>query len=319
MHVLSTLFCLGLLLPISIFADTSGPDASATAKAKKKRSLSTKPQKTKKIKALVSPSKIEGLGYRIGLGLWEGTYLACMIDQAERKPFKMSLSTNHAWHPIEMTLSEEAPAKFEDVAVASDGTIGLLADNADLFVSYDAAKSWVNLGAPKDAHGKSIDVDRVAIANKEQIFVLDKESEQIFQYCDKHWQRLADVQAMTLAAGATDSLLVTTKNFDCFRLQQGCWQPVPNKEMIGRLALVHNKKMYGTVERDGRLYLYKFELGRWSEMRDANNHPILDVKQVVCNASGAVLFMTTSGELWRLGELNVAAEPVFTTGVALKK
>lgn len=126
--------------------------------------------------------KIEGIAHRVALGAHEGKYLAMMIGQADRKLYKMDSKTMGGWDLVEVKDGDAAPAKFEDVSVANDGTVGVLADDGTLFLSHHGGTKWHNLGAPKGEDGKAIDMDRVAVASRDLVAILDKETSDIFVY-----------------------------------------------------------------------------------------------------------------------------------------
>ncbi len=250
--------------------------------------------------------KIEGVAHRIALGATtKGKYLAMMIDSADRKLSKMSGATMGGWEAVEVKDGSVAPAKFEDVAVAADGTAGVLADDGSLFVSYDGGDTWKNLGAPKGADDRPIDMDRVAIASKDLIAILDKESSDVFIYSNGAWKRIAHGQAMSIAAGYPHTLLAVNKNLDCYQLEDGEWVEFDNPNKIGRFAIIDKDTMYGTKEQDGRYYLHKFDKGAWAPVMDAAGKPVEGIKEAVANQGGALLLMNIRGEVLKKGTLDI--------------
>lgn len=270
--------------------------------------------------------KIEGVAHRIALGATaKGKYLAFMVGQADRKLYKMSPATMGSWEIVEVKDGSVVPAKFEDVAVAADATVCAIADDGSLFVSKDGGNNWKNLGAPKGDDAKPIDIDRVAVASKELIAVLDKETSDVFIYSNGAWKRIAHGHAMSIAAGYPDILLAINKNLDCYRLEGEDWVEFDNPSKVGRFAIIDASTMYGTVEKDGHFFLHKYDKGTWSSVMDSVGKPVEGIKEVVANAGSAVLLMNIRGEVLKKGTLDLpvtapagkaakeAAEAVATT------
>ena len=199
--------------------------------------------------------KIEGVAHRIALGACDGKYLTMMVGLADRKIYKMDPASMGRWHLVHVNDGNLEPEKFEDVSVAADGSVGALADTGALYISYDGGKSWKNLDAPKDPNGKAIVVDRVAVASKKMIAVLDKETAGIFIYDQENWKSIVLNQAMSISAGYPNILLAVNKSLDCYKLEDGNWKKILNPSEIGRFAIQDNNTMYGTREQDGRVCL----------------------------------------------------------------
>lgn len=245
--------------------------------------------------------KIEGAAHRIALGRHEGKYLAFMVGAADRKLYRMSPATMGGWDAVEVKDGSVVPERFEDVAMSSDGTVGALADDASLFVSYDGGATWKNKGAPKGEDGKAIDMDRVAIASKKLIAVLDKETADVYLLEKDAWKRIAQGHAMSISAAYPDTLLAINKALDCYKLEGTDWLEFPNPDAIARFAIVDADNMYGTKEKDGRYYLYQFTKGAWTAVMDASNKPVEGIKEVVVNAAGAVMAVNIKGEVLKKG------------------
>ena len=171
-----------------------------------------------------------------------------------------------------------------------------------------------NLDAPKDANGKAIVVDRVAVASKKIIAVLDKETAEIFIYDQEVWKSIELNQAMSISAGYPNILLAVNKSLDCYKLEDGNWKKILNPSEIGRFAIQDNNTMYGTREQDGRFCLQKVENNAWTPVMDGEGNQVFGIKEVVVNAAGAVLVMRTNGELLKKGALDLPVSIVIDAG-----
>ena len=258
--------------------------------------------------------KIEGVAHRIALGACDGKYLTMMVGLADRKIYKMDPASMGRWHLVHVNDGNLEPEKFEDVSVAADGSVGALADTGALYISYDGGKSWKNLDAPKDPNGKAIVVDRVAVASKKMIAVLDKETAGIFIYDQENWKSIVLNQAMSISAGYPNILLAVNKSLDCYKLEDGNWKKILNPSEIGRFAIQDNNTMYGTREQDGRFCLQKVENNAWTAVMDAERNQVVGIKEVVVNAAGAVLVMRVNGELLKKGALDLPVSIIIDTG-----
>jgi hypothetical protein len=254
--------------------------------------------------------KIEGVAHRIALGAYDGKFLAMMVGLIDRKIYKMDAAAMQSWERVKVKNGDLEPEKFEDIAVAADGTVGALADTGALYISYDGGNSWKNLDAPKALNGKPIVVDRVAIASKKIIAVLDKETACIFIYDKEKWKSLELSQAESISAGYPNILLAVNKTLDCYKLEDGNWKKFLNPLKIGRFAILNNDTMYGTREQGGRFCLQKFENNLWTPVIDSNRNQVVGIKQVVVNSDGALLVMRATGELLRKTTLDLPVSSI---------
>lgn len=265
------------------------------------------------ISAIPGFELIEGVAQRLSIGgqkaLEKGKdnrFLAMMVERATGKLFKMDSTTMGGWEPVVIKVGDKLPEKFFDVSVAADGSVGALADTGELFFSYNGGKDWKSFATPLVAD-KPVIVDRVAVASKHLVVVLDKESGDIFKHEHKDkgsWKRIASGHAMSIAPGYPDILIAVNKSLDCYQLKGLEWIEFPNPHHMGRLAIKDLKNMYGTVERDGRYYLNKLENGVWAPVLDAAGKPVQGIKDICTNTAGALLVMTIKGQILKQGTLD---------------
>jgi hypothetical protein len=266
--------------------------------------------------------EIEGVAARLSIGGQRASgkepskhnkFLAMMVARADGKLFKMDSTTMGGWNPVVIKVGDKSPTKFVDVSVAADGAVGVLADNGELFFSYNGGKDWKSYGIPL-LDDKKIVVDRVAVSSKHMVAVLDKELGDVFKYVhaskddstdQSHWECIAREHAMSIAPGYPDILIAINKSLDCYQLQGSDWIEFPNPSRIGRLAVIDLKNMYGTVEKDGRFYLNKLENGEWKPVLDAAGKPVEGIKEAATNSAGALLVMTIKGQILKKGVLDL--------------
>jgi len=275
-------------------------------------------QKAREFAALEAASEIAGLidtkgqAKRIAVGLGSDHKPLIFVVGTDNGLWKMDTETMEDWRAVSVTIDGKVHAKdFKDVAVSSeDSLVVAVAGDGTVVISEDEGTTWKSLGIPM-AGTTAINVDRVAVGDKEMIAVLDKETGDLFIRSGDKWV-MQDAKPSVIIGGGMPGMLlgINHSNNDIFRYEKaadgmGNWSRVPNVEGIEYVAIKDEHTMWGTAkDANGHYYLHQFKDGKWMPMLDAKGSPVHGYKHVSVNALGTLVLVNKAGQVFRQGDLS---------------
>lgn len=203
-----------------------------------------------------------------------------------------------------------------DASASSDGYVAAVDEHGKIHL-FDAAKNlWSEINA---TNGRGLKFDRVSIGNKNLIFAIEEEKNNIYQLVDNNWVLRTQGVGAQIAAGIDGTVIGLNASGEAYvfsvdKTGRAVWtkemyiDPITKEKkelLLTRVAVGSNDHVWGIHEDSGVAAIWQRVKGVWQQVKAKDDSNACGFTSISVNAGGTVIAVDDDGDIYHMGNTGV--------------